>query len=64
MPEGSMRRHDWICDMLSDLQDYALANDLPELAARIEITLDVARRETAGNDGPADQRPDRRERTH
>jgi hypothetical protein len=64
MPEGSMRRHDWIFDMLSDLRDYASANGLPELAASIELTLDVARREAAGNDGLADRQSDRRERTH
>jgi hypothetical protein len=51
LPEGSMRRHDWIFDMLSDLQDYALANDLAELAASVGSTLAVARRETAGRDG-------------
>jgi hypothetical protein len=51
LPEGSMRRHDWIFDMLSDLQDYARANDLPELAASVGSTLAVARLEMAGRDG-------------
>ncbi len=47
-----MRRHDWIFDMLSDLRDYALANDLQELAASVGSTLEIARREVAGLDGP------------
>lgn len=59
-----MRRHDWILDMLSDLQDYALANDLPDLAASVEGTLAIARRETAGGDGMADPLVFRCERTH
>ncbi len=59
-----MRRHDWIFDMLSDLQDYALANGLPDLASSVEVTLAVARRETAGDERPANHRPARRERTH
>jgi hypothetical protein len=38
-------RHDWILDMLADLQDYARRNDLPELAQKTEEALVVARRE-------------------
>jgi hypothetical protein len=64
MPEGSMRRHDWIFDVLSDLQDYALANGLPDLATSVEMTLTVARRETAGSEGPADPHPGLRARRH
>ena len=59
-----MRRNDWIFDVLSDLQDYATANGLPDLAASVEMTLAVARREAAGAEGLPDQRPARRERTH
>jgi hypothetical protein len=51
MPEGSMQRHDWIFDMLSDLLDYALANGLPDLAASVTSALAVARREVSGGDG-------------
>ena len=48
-----MRRHDWIFDMLSDLQDYATANGLSDLAASVEATMLVARREAARVDGQA-----------
>jgi hypothetical protein len=64
MPEGSMRRHDWIFDVLSDLHDYALVNELPELAASVEVTLAVARREAAGTEGPSDPQPGPRGRRH
>lgn len=40
-----MRRHDWIFDTLSDLQIYALANGLTDLASCLDETLAVARRE-------------------
>jgi hypothetical protein len=53
-PEGLMR-HDWIFDTLSDLQDYARRNDLPELCLKLEETLVTARREIgaqADMDGP------------
>lgn len=36
-------RHDWILDVLSDLKAYALANNLPALAAKAEEALIVAR---------------------
>ncbi|MFN6924640.1 MAG: hypothetical protein ACK4P8_03235 [Tabrizicola sp.] len=38
-------RHDWIFDVLSDLQDYAWQNDLPDLAMKVEEALAVALRE-------------------
>ncbi|MBA3911468.1 MAG: hypothetical protein C0524_16720 [Rhodobacter sp.] len=38
-------RHDWILDVLSDLHSYALANDLPDLASKVEEALTLARRE-------------------
>jgi hypothetical protein len=60
-----MRRHDWIFDVLSDLQDYAKANGLAELAASVAATLAVARRETAGLDGlPDPSAPNRPNRPH
>ena len=59
-----MRRHDWIFDMLSDLQDYALVNGLYDLALSVEVTLAVARRETAGMEGLADHPPPVRDRKH
>ena len=40
-------RHDWIFDVLTDLQSYALKNGLPRLAAQAEQTLRVARSEIA-----------------
>jgi hypothetical protein len=49
-----MRRHDWIFDVLSDLQDYALANGLPDLATSAALTLAVARWETAASERPSD----------
>ena len=38
-------RHQWVIDVLLDLQSYATVNDLPQLAARIEDTLALARQE-------------------
>jgi hypothetical protein len=64
MPEGSMRRHDWIFDVLFDLQDYALANGLSDLAASIETALATARRETADAEGAVAPMLHRPERTH
>ncbi len=49
-------RHDWIFDVLSDLQDYAQGNGLPGLAAKVAETLVqaeheiAAAREVAGSD--------------
>ncbi|MFP5480733.1 MAG: hypothetical protein ACLGIE_13780 [Alphaproteobacteria bacterium] len=36
-------RHDWIFDVLTDLQAYADRNALQELALKLEETLAVAR---------------------
>ena len=41
-------RHDWIFDVLSDLQAYATAERLARLAAKVEETLDVARQRDCG----------------
>lgn len=38
-------RHQWVIDVLLDLQSYAMVNELPQLAARIEETLAQARKE-------------------
>lgn len=64
MSEGSMRRHDWIFDVLTDLLDYAKANGLTDLASSVEITLAVARREAEAANGPAGQQRACRARTH
>jgi hypothetical protein len=40
-------RHDWIFDVLKDLMTYAVKNDLPALAARVEAALAVAEVEIA-----------------
>ena len=40
-------RHDWIFDVLSDLKAYAIKNDLPALAAKVDETLTLARAEVA-----------------
>ena len=59
-------RHDWILDVLADLRSYAVKNDLPALARKVEEALDVARAEitraasgraargSGGTDDPAD----------
>jgi hypothetical protein len=66
MPEGSMRHHDWIFDLLSDLQDYALANGLPDLASSVASALVVAHREASGIEAAATTDPcsTRNERFH
>jgi hypothetical protein len=38
-------RHDWIFDVLSDLKAYAIKNDLPALAAKVDETLALAKAE-------------------
>jgi hypothetical protein len=43
-------RHDWIFDVLSDLQAYAERNGLPELAQKIAETLTLAEREINGGE--------------
>ena len=53
-------RHDWIFDVLSDLRAYALANNLPALAAKTEEALRTARMEIAaasGEGGPQGSAP-------
>lgn len=53
-------RHEWIFDVLKDLQAYARENDLPRLAEVAEEALDVARAEVAGREpegGPPEGRP-------
>lgn len=52
---GDSMRHDWIFDVLSDLRAYALANNLPALAAKTEEALRTARIEigaASGENGP------------
>lgn len=46
-------RHDWIIDVLSDLQDYARRNDLADLALKVDEALATARREIAAADADA-----------
>lgn len=38
-------RHDWIFDVLSDLKAYALQNNLPALAAKVDEALILAKAE-------------------
>jgi len=38
-------RHNWVFDVLADLHNYALANDLPDLADKVAEALTLARRE-------------------
>ncbi|MFN4172480.1 MAG: hypothetical protein ACK4GW_12085 [Pseudorhodobacter sp.] len=47
-------RHDWIFEVLKDLQSYALRHDLPALAAQADLALRVARAEidAADTQGP------------
>ena len=39
--------HDWIFEVLGDLRLYALSNDLPGLADKVEEAMRTARRELA-----------------
>ncbi len=43
--------HDWIFDVLKDLRAYAEANGLPELAAKAEECLRVAKAEIEAKGG-------------
>ncbi len=52
-------RHDWIFDVLSDLQDYAVANGLTDLASRVAAALEAARREVAADERTAAEDRDR-----
>lgn len=47
-------RHDWIFEVLTDLRAYALANELPALAAKAEEALRVARLEISAQGGDTD----------
>jgi hypothetical protein len=56
-------RHDWILNVLADLQSYAEKNDLPVIAAAAKQNIIIARSEIAekyaeeaGND-PSPKRP-------
>ncbi len=40
-------RQEWIIEMLADLRRFAQQNAMPELAAQVAITMEVARREGA-----------------
>lgn len=40
-------RHDWVFEVLRDMKSYALENDLPALAARVDEALAVAEAEIA-----------------
>lgn len=43
--------HDWIMQVLRDLHDYALANNLPAIAAKAAETLLIAESELAAVEG-------------
>lgn len=53
--DGKMA-HDWILDVLQDLQSYAMQNGLTALAERVEALLPVAEADIAaramGDDTP------------
>lgn len=44
--------HEWILQVLADLQDYAIANDLPATAEVAAEALKVARAELAARREP------------
>lgn len=46
--------HDWILDVLQDLQSYAMQNGLTGLAERVEALLPVAEAEIVARRGPDD----------
>lgn len=50
-------RHDWVFDVLSDLRDYADANQLPGLAAKVAETLTLAQQEIAAAGSAAGSGP-------
>lgn len=39
--------YDWILDVLSDMRNFALANDLPALASQLQETAVIAAAEIA-----------------
>jgi hypothetical protein len=53
-------RHDWIFDVLSDLKAYAIANNLPAVAAKADEALAVARAEIDAQGSDVDGPPGRR----
>jgi hypothetical protein len=63
--EHGPMRHDWIFEVLEDLQSYALKNGLPATAAQAKEALRIARAEIAaapgeppaGGAGPGNGRP-------
>ncbi|EEW26115.1 hypothetical protein [Rhodobacter ferrooxidans] len=46
-------RNEWIFDVLSDLRSFAQKNNLPALAAQVDMALNVARAEIADLQGHA-----------
>lgn len=44
-------KNEWILDVLVDLRDFAMSNELPELATQLERTTLVARFELAQGEG-------------
>lgn len=55
-------RHDWIFNVLADLQSYAEKNDLPAIAAAAKQNLIIARSEIAAKyaaEAGSDQGPKR-----
>jgi hypothetical protein len=54
-------RHDWILDVLADLEAYALQNDLPGFARKVEEAMAEVRREAelSGDPAPPVQRRQR-----
>lgn len=50
----ALMRHQWVIDVLLDLQSYAASNDLPQLAGRVEEVLALARLEILGTSNPSD----------
>ncbi len=49
-----MTPHHWIIEVLTDLQGFALQNDMPDLARHLEQTLDLATRELARLGNPVE----------
>ena len=54
MSEAAVR-HAWVFQVLRDLKDYALANDLPELAEKAGEALEVAAAEIGGGGAPPEE---------
>ena len=50
-------RHDWILNVLADLQNYAEKNDLPAIAVAAKQNLAIARSEIAAKYASEDQDP-------